>query len=108
MKYNNLIKNERSKPRLKLSHRIGYSLVNPKKFKKFYKRKWRKFTGFRTPNTTYNPGFQARTSLKNLYGLRLKSKQAFRTSYGKITERQFKNIIRKSEYGKSSSKLNLR
>lgn len=108
MKYNNLIKNERSKPRLKLSHRIGYSLVNPKKFKKFYKRKWRRFTGFRTPNTTYNPGFQARTSLKNLYGLRLKSKQAFRTSYGKITERQFKNIIRKSEYGKASSKLNLR
>ena len=35
MKYNNLIKNERSKPRLKLSHRIGYSLVKPKNLKNF-------------------------------------------------------------------------
>ena len=77
MKYNNLIKNERSKPRLKLSHRIGYSLVKPKKFKKLYKRKWNRFNGFRTPDTVYKPGFQAGTSLKNLYGLRLKSKQAF-------------------------------
>ena len=40
--------------------------------------------------------------------MRLKSKQALRASYGKISERQFKNIIRKSEYGKASSKLNLR
>ena len=108
MKYNNLIKNERSKPRLKLSHRIGYSLVKPKKFKKLYKRKWNRFNGFRTPDIVYKPGFQAGTSLKNLYGLRLKSKQALRASYGKISERQFKNIVRKSEYGKASSKLNLR
>ena len=48
------------------------------------------------------------TSLNNLYGQRLKSKQALRTSYGKITERQFKNIIRKSEYGKATSNVNLR
>jgi len=108
MKYNNLLKHIRSKPRLKLSNRIGYSLVKPSKFKNYHKRKWQKFTRFGSPNTGYKPEFQAGTSLNNLYGQRLKSKQALRTSYGKITERQFKNIIRKSEYGKATSNVNLR
>jgi hypothetical protein len=44
MKYNNLLKHIRSKPRLKLSNRIGYSLVKPSKFKNYHKRKWQKFT----------------------------------------------------------------
>jgi len=108
MKYDNLLINRRSKPRLKLSNRIGYSLVKPSKFRSFKKRKWQKFTRFRGPNTEYNAGFQAGTALKRLYGERLKSKQALRASYGKITERQFKNIIRKSEYGKASSKVSLK
>lgn len=108
MKYNNLLRNIRSKPRLKLSNRIGYSLVRPSKFKNFNKRKWQKFTRFGNPSVNYNSEFQAGISLNNLYGQRLKSKQALRASYGKITERQFKNLIKRSEYGKASSNINLK
>lgn len=108
MKYNNLLRNIRSKPRLKLSNRIGYNLVKSNNFKNFKKRKWQKFNRFNDPSTTYNPEYLAGISLKKLYGERLKSKQALRASYGKISERQFKNIIRKSEYGRASSKINLK
>lgn len=108
MKYNNLLRNIRSKPRLKLSNRIGYSLVRPSKFKNFNKRKWQKFTRFGNPSANYNSEFQAGIALNNLYGQRLKSKQALRASYGKITERQFKNLIKRSEYGKASSNINLK
>lgn len=108
MKYDNLLRNIRSRPRLKLSNRIGYSLVKPSKFKNYYKRKWQKFTRFGYPSQKYKPEFHAGVSLKVLYGQRLKSKQALRRSYGKITERQFKNLIRKSEYGKATSRINLK
>jgi len=108
MKYNNLLRNIRSKPRLKLSNRIGYSLVNPNKFRKLHKRKWQKFTKFGRPSTEYSSEFQSGIGLKKLYGQRLKSKQALRASYGKITERQFKNLIKGSEYGKASSNINLK
>jgi len=108
MKYNNLLRNIRSKPRLKLSNRIGYSLVKPSKFRHFYKRKWQKFTRFGNPSPTYSAQFQSEIGLKKLYGQRLKSKQALRASYGKITERQLKNLIKQSEYGKASSNINLK
>ena len=86
---------------------MGYGLVKPSKFKKLNKRKWQRFTRLGS-NAKYKPKFQAGTPLNRLYGQRLKSKQALRASYGKITERQFKNIIRKSEYGKASSGINLK
>ena len=110
MKTVDFFKNIRGKPRLKLSNRIGYSLVNSNKFKKSRRRKWSRFqvTKFRKPNQTFQARLQAGVSLKKLYGQRLMAKQALRAYYGKITEKELKNIIHKSEFGKGSSQESLR
>jgi len=94
----------RYKPRYKIVHKVGYNIWGKKKFKEFYRKKWTKLRNSSVPA----PRYSNQGSLKDLFRERLKSRQILRKMYGKLTERQFKSIFSKSEFGFSKSDKSLK
>lgn len=94
----------RYKPRHKISNQAGYDVLGKLKQKKLYRKKWFRINDKTTPFLKYSH----RSSLERLYGERLRAKQVLRQTYGKLTERQFKTIFHKSEFGYSKSKRSLK
>ena len=68
------------------------------------RKKWRQIK----KRETFKPKFAAVVPVRNLYGQRLRSKQALKSLYGKMTERQFKKFYDNSEFGNTRSNINLK
>ena len=94
----------RNKPRYKIAYQVGYNVLGKKSFKNLKRKKWRLIK----LKSKFKPKFAAVVPVRHLYGQRLKSKQALKTLYGKMTERQFKKFYYNSEFGNTKSNVNLK
>ena len=94
----------RNKPRYKIAYQSGYNVLGKKNFDNLNRKKWRQIK----KRETFKPKFAAVVPVRNLYGQRLRSKQALKSLYGKMTERQFKKFYDNSEFGNTRSNINLK
>ena len=78
----------RNKPRYKIAYQSGYNVLGKKNFDNLNRKKWRQIK----KRETFKPKFAAVVPVRNLYGQRLRSKQALKSLYGKMTDNCLKNV----------------